>query len=137
MRPLLTSEPTGNVIPMHAGYSSGLGSARPGLSQKGGLPILARAFVGSRPPTRERAHPWSRRSIDAGAPPRHGYRLDPAAPKRHLYGRPYVRTDMPKSVRILRLKSRVTRWEQSSAYTPSRYARARGTFASLKEKATT
>ena len=79
-----------------------------------------------RPPTRERAHPWSRRSMDAGAPPRYGYRFDPAAPKRHLYGRPYVRTDMPKSVRILRLKSRVTRWEQSSAYTPSRYARARG-----------
>ena len=52
VRPLLTSEPTGNVIPRHAGSSSGLGSARPGLSQKGGLPILARAFVGSRPPTR-------------------------------------------------------------------------------------
>jgi hypothetical protein len=57
-----------------------------------------------------RSVPWSRRSSDAGAPPRHGYRLDPAAPKGDLYGRPYVRTDMPKSVRILRLKSRVTRW---------------------------
>ena len=71
--------------------------------------------VGALPPTPpRRAHmiprrsaPWSRRSSDAGAPPRHGYRLDPAAPKRHLYGRPYVRPDMPKSVRILRLKSRL------------------------------
>jgi hypothetical protein len=49
VRPLLTSEPTRNVIPMHAGYSSGLGSARPGLSQKGGLPIKwAMAAVGER-----------------------------------------------------------------------------------------
>ena len=52
VRPLLTSRPTGNVIPWHAGSSSGSGSARPGLSQKGGLPNPARAFVGSRPPTR-------------------------------------------------------------------------------------
>ena len=44
VRPLLTSELTGNVIPWHAGYSSGLGSARPGLSQKGGLPARPSAF---------------------------------------------------------------------------------------------
>ena len=41
---MLTSEPTRNLIPLHAGYPSGLGSARPGLSQKGGLPSRLRSF---------------------------------------------------------------------------------------------
>ena len=36
--------------------------------------------------------------------------------KRQLYGQPYVQTDLPKLVRILRLKPPVTRWERSCAY---------------------
>src|SRR4029079_8392593 len=66
-----------------------------------------------------RAAPWPQRSTDAGVQPQPGYRSDLVAPKRQLYGRPYVPTDPSKLVRILRLKPRVTRWEQSSAYVAS------------------
>ena len=59
---------------------------------------LHRLLVAGLPAHCERIRP------PAGAPPRHGYRLDHAVPKRHRYGRPYVR------VRILRLRSGVTRF---------------------------
>src|SRR3977135_1270001 len=54
-----------------------------------------------------RSAPWPQRSSDAGVQPRPGYRPDLVALKPQLYGRPYVRTDLLKSARILRLKSRV------------------------------
>ena len=63
-----------------------------------------------------RSAPWSRRSSDAGVQPQPGYRPGLVAPKRQLYRRPYVRTDLPKLVRILPLKPPVTRWERSCAY---------------------
>src|ERR1700730_13704793 len=63
-----------------------------------------------------RSAPWPQHSSDAGVQPRPGYRPGLVALKRQLYGQSYVRTDPPKSVRILRLKSCVTRWEQRTAY---------------------
>src|SRR3984893_688077 len=59
-----------------------------------------------------RSAPWPQHSSDAGVQTRTGL----VALKRQLYARSYVQTDPPKSVRILRLKSCVTRWEQRTAY---------------------
>ena len=64
--------------------------------------MLRRCRVGERPRTpprrrnnSQRSAPSSRRSSDTGK--RHCTEiLDPAATKRQLYGRPYMRTDMPR-----------------------------------------
>src|ERR1700745_3476160 len=52
----------------------------------------------------------------AGAQPQRGYRHHRGALKRQLYGQPYMRTDLIKSVRILQLSSRGARWGRSAAY---------------------
>src|SRR5437867_3132472 len=58
----------------------------------------------------------------AGAQPQRGYRHHRGAPKRQLYGQPYMRTDLIKSVRILQLSSRGARWGRSAAYGGACYA---------------
>src|SRR5215472_13755978 len=52
----------------------------------------------------------------AGAQPQRGYRHHRGGLKRQLYGQPYMRTDLIKSVRILQLSSRGARWGRSAAY---------------------
>jgi transposase len=60
--------------------------------------------------------PWPRRSTGVGVQPRCGYRPAHARPKRQLHGQPYMRTDLPKSARILPTNTFIARWRKNTAY---------------------
>jgi hypothetical protein len=63
-------------------------------------------------------------ALDLIAPPADGqprceYQCGRVAPKRQLYGQPYMRTDPIKTDYIFRIRSNAARWGQSTAYANS------------------
>ena len=66
------------------------------------------------------------RSTGAGGQSRYEYQGARGAPKRQLYGQPYMRTDPRKIAYIFEIRSNDTRWGQGTAYDVLKIRRVSG-----------